>query len=161
MNYETSLKWMTNSKNYIYDIRNVKEHGYSDFQFISSWSMNYKSWRVQKKIPIKIIQYEDLLKETYVVFKDIIEFINKTLNIKEQVNRDKLKNSVNSTHFNKLKSDEKKNGFVEAVPSKKNEEKIPFFNLGPDNDWRKILDKDQQSNLTKIFKEDLIKLGYE
>ena len=45
--------------------------------------MNYKSWRVQKKIPIKIIQYEDLLKETYVVFKDIIEFINKTLNIKE------------------------------------------------------------------------------
>ena len=25
----------------------------------------------------------------------------------------------------------------EAVPSKKNEEKIPFFNLGPDNDWRK------------------------
>ena len=44
---------------------------------------------------------------------------------------------------------------------KKNEKKIPFFNLGPDNDWRKILDKDQQSNLTKIFKEDLIELGYE
>ena len=161
MNYETSIKWMTNSKNYIYDITNVKKDGYSDFQFISSWNMNYKSWRVQKKIPIKIIQYEDLLKETFVVFKDIIEFINKTLNIKEEVNRDKLKNSVNSTSFNKLKSDEKKNGFVEAVPSKKNEKKIPFFNLGPDNDWRKILDKDQQSNLTKIFKEDLIELGYE
>ena len=123
--------------------------------------MNYKSWRVQKKIPIKIIQYEDLLKETYVVFKDIIEFINKTSNIKEEVNIDKLKNSVNSTYFDKLKSDEKKNGFVEAVPSKKNKEKIPFFNLGPDNDWRKILDKDQQSNLTTIFKEDLIELGYE
>ena len=161
MNYETSLKWMTNSKNYIYDIRNVKEDGYSDFQFISSWNMNYKSWRVQKKIPIKIIQYEDLLKETYVVFKDIIEFINKTLNIKEAINKDKLENSVNSTNFNKLKNEEKKNGFVEAVPSKKNEKKIPFFNLGPDNDWRKILDKDQQSNLTKIFKEDLIELGYE
>jgi len=161
MNHETSLKWMTNSKKYIYDIRNVKEDGYSDFQFISSWSTNYKSWRVQKKIPIKIIQYEDLLKETYEVFKGIVEFINKTLNIKEELNRDKLKNSVNSTSFNKLKSDEKKNGFVEAVPSKKNEKKIPFFNLGPDNDWRKILDKNQQSNLTKIFKEDLIELGYE
>ena len=161
MNYETSLKWMTNSKNYIYDIRNVKEDGYSDFQFISSWSMNYKSWRVQKKIPIKIIQYEDLLRETYVVFKDIIEFINKTLNIKVEINRDKLKNSVNSTYFDKLKSEEKKNGFVEAVPSKKNKEKIPFFNLGPDNDWRKILDKDEQSKLKDIFKEDLLELGYE
>ncbi|MDA9134908.1 sulfotransferase domain-containing protein [Candidatus Pelagibacter sp.] len=161
MNHETSLKWMTNSKKYIYDIRNVKEDGYSDFQFISSWSMNYKSWRVQKKIPIKIIQYEDLLKETYVVFRDIIEFINKTLNIKEEINKDKLKNSVSSTNFNKLKNEEKKNGFVEAVPSKKNEKKIVFFNLGLDNDWRKILDKDEQAKLTDIFKEDLIELGYE
>ena len=123
--------------------------------------MNYKSWRVQKKIPIKIIKYEDLLSETHTVFKDIIEFINKTSNIKEEVNNDKLKNSVNSTYFDKLKSDEKKNGFVEAVPSKKNEEKIPFFNLGPDNDWRKILDKDQQSKLKDSFKKDLIELGYE
>ena len=123
--------------------------------------MNYKSWRVQKKIPIKIIQYEDLLKETYVVFKDIIEFINKTLNIKEKINSDKLKNSVNSTYFDKLKSEEKKKGFVEAVPSKKNKKIIPFFNLGPDNDWRKILDKDQQSKLKDSFKKDLIELGYE
>ena len=161
MDHETSLKWMTNSKNYIYDVMNVKKDGYSDFQFISSWSMNYKSWEVQKKIPIKIIKYENLLNETYAVFKDIVEFINKTLNIKEEINKDKLKNSVNSTYFDKLKIEEKKNGFIEAVPSKKNKKKIPFFNLGPDNNWKKILDKDQQSKLTKIFKEDLIKLGYE
>ena len=161
MDHETSLKWMTNSKNYIYDVRNVEKDGYSDFQFISSWSMNYKSWNIQKKIPIKIIKYEDLLKETFVVFKDIVEFINKTLNIKEKINKDKLKNTVNSTCFNKLKKEEKKIGFIEAVPSKKNGEKIPFFNLGPDNDWKKILDLDRQKRLTNVFKEDLIKLGYE
>jgi len=161
MSHETSIKWMTNSKNYIYDVRNIKKDGYSDFQFISSWSMNYKSWNIQKKIPIKIIKYEDLLKETFVVFKDIVEFVNKTLNIKEKININKLKNSVNSTNFNKLKNEEEKNGFIEAVLSKKNAGKIPFFNLGPDNDWRKILDKDKQEKLTNIFKEDLIKLGYE
>jgi|TARA_B110000977_G_scaffold112164_1_gene145358 hypothetical protein len=160
MDHETSLKWITNSKNYIYDVMNVKKDGYSDFQFISSWSMNYKSWNIQKKIPIKIIKYEDLLKETFFVFKDIIEFINKTLNIKEKINNDKLKNSVNSTYFDKLKKNEKKSGFIEAVPSKKNSEKIPFFNLGPDNDWKKILDVDRQKRLTDIFKEDLIDLGY-
>ena len=66
---KTALKWMTKSKNYIYDVERVEQYGYSDFQFISSWNMNYKSWRVQKKIPIKIIQYEDLLKETYVFLK--------------------------------------------------------------------------------------------
>ena len=101
------------------------------------------------------------MRETYSVFKDVIEFINKTLNTNEEINNDKLKNSVNSTYFDKLKSEEKKNGFVEAVPSKKNKEKIPFFNLGPNNDWRKILDKDQQLKLTDTFKEDLFKLGYE
>jgi len=160
LDYETSLKWMTDPNKFIYDVERVEQYGYSDFQFISSWNMNYKSWKVQKKIPIKIIQYEDLLKETYVVFKDIIEFINKSLNIKEEVNSDKLKNSVNSTYFEKLKSDEKKNGFVEAVPTRTSKEKIPFFYLGPDNDWKKILDKDQQIELNDMFKEDLINLGY-
>jgi len=161
MNHEEALKWITNLNKYIYDVHKIKEDGYSNFQFISSWSMNYKSWNIQKKIPVKIIKYEDLLKETFVVFKDIVEFVNKTLNIKEKINIDKLKNSVNSTNFNKLKNEEKNNGFIEAVLSKKNEEKIPFFNLGPDNDWRKILDKDKQEKLTNIFKDDLIELGYE
>ena len=155
-----ALEWMINSKKFIYDVERVEQYGYSDFQFISSWSTNYKSWRIQKEIPIKIIRYEDLLKETYVVFKDVIEFINKTLHIKEKINKDKLKNSVGSTFFDKLKNDEKNNGFVEAVPSKKNKDKIPFFNLGPDNDWKKILDKDQQTKLTDMFKEDLIELEY-
>jgi hypothetical protein len=157
---DAALKWMTNSKKFIYDVERVEHYGYSDFQFISSWSTNYKSWRVQKEIPIKIIKYEDLLKETYVVFKDVIKFINKTLQIKEKINKDKLKNSVGSTFFDKLKNDEKTNGFVEAVPSKINKDKIPFFNLGPDNDWKKILDKDQQIKLTDIFEEDLIELRY-
>ena len=161
MNHEEALKWITNLNKYIYDVHKIKEDGYSNFQFISSWNMNYKSWNIQKKIPIKIIKYEDLLKETFIVFKDIVEFVNKTLNIKEKIDIDKLKNSVNSTNFNKLKNDEKNNGFIEAVLSKKNEEKIPFFNLGPDNDWRKILDKDKQEKLTNIFKDDLIELGYE
>ena len=155
-----ALEWMINSKKFIYDVERVEQYGYSDFQFISSWSTNYKSWRIQKEIPIKIIKYEDLLKETYVVFKDVIEFINKTLHIKEKINKDKLKNSVGSTFFDKLKNDEKNNGFVEAVPSKISKEKIPFFNLGPDNDWKKILDKDQQIKLTDMFQGDLIELGY-
>ena len=160
MNHEEALKWIINSNKYIYDAHKIKEDKYSNFQFISSWSMNYKSWNIQKKIPIKIIKYEDLLKETFFVFKGVIEFINKTLNIKEKINNDKLKNSVNSTYFDTLKKEEKKSGFVEAVPSKKDGEKIPFFNLGPENDWKKILDVDRQTRLTDIFKEDLIDLGY-
>ena len=102
LNTEQALKWMQNENNYIYDVHRFKQDGYSDFQFISSWITNYKSWKVQKKIPIKIIKYEELLGETFIVFKDVIEFINKTSGNKEKINKDKLKNAVNSTLFDKL-----------------------------------------------------------
>ena len=81
---------MLNENNYIYDVNNFENDGYSDFQFISSWNVNYKSWKVQK-IPIKIIKYEDLLNQTFVVFKDIVEFINKSNQINEKININKLK----------------------------------------------------------------------
>ena len=51
MNDEQALKWMTNEKQFIYDVQNLEKDGYSDFQFISSWVTNYKSWIVQKQIP--------------------------------------------------------------------------------------------------------------
>jgi len=157
---DQALKWMINKENYIYEVDNFEKYGYGNFQFISSWSMNYKSWKVQNKIPIKIVRYEDLLSETYVIFKDIIKFINKTTFNNEKVNIDKLKNSVSSTFFDKLKDDEDKNGFLEAVVSKKNKTKIPFFYLGPKNDWKKILTKKLQNEISDVFKNEFNELGY-
>ena len=157
---EQAIKWMTNEKNYIYDVSKFKEDGYSDFQFVSSWNTNYKSWTVQKKIPIKFIKYEDLLNQTFVVFKDVINFINITTRNNEKIKIDKLKNSVKSTFFDKLQDMEKKNGFSEAITSKKNNKKIPFFNMGPKNDWKKILDKNSINKLNDHFKKNLIELSY-
>ena len=160
MNDEQALKWMANEKNFIYDVQNLKKDGYSDFQFISSWETNYKSWIVQKQIPFMIVKYENLLKETYVVFKDIIEFINKTTGINNKIYKNKLKNSVQSTSFNKLKDNEKKHGFSEAILSKKSNKKIPFFFLGPENDWKKILSKDLKTKLNKTYEKNLKELSY-
>ena len=160
MNDEQALKWMTNEKQFIYDVQNLEKDGYSDFQFISSWVTNYKSWIVQKQIPFKLIRYESLLNETYAVFKDIIEFINKTSGINKKIDKERLKNSVQSTSFNKLKDNEKKHGFSEAILSKKTNEKIPFFFLGPENDWKKILTEDMKIKLSKIYENNLKELSY-
>ena len=161
LNDEQALKWMMNEKNFIYDVEKFKVDGYSDFQFVSSWNTNFKSWKSQKKIPIKIIKYEDLLNETYMVFKDVVEFINMTTNNKQKIDKEKLKNAVNSTLFDKLKDSEQKNGFSEAITSKKdNKKKISFFNLGPKNDWRKILDKDLQIKIGNVFEKEIIELEY-
>ncbi len=161
LNDDQALKWMMNEKNYIYDVSNLEKDGYSDFQFISSWSTNYKSWKLQKKIPLKIIKYEELLSQTYSVFIDVIEFINRISGKENKIDKKKIKNAVNSTLFDKLKNHEIKNGFSEAIQSKKRKQKIPFFFLGPKNDWKKILNKDLQIKISSAFKNDCTELGYD
>ena len=160
LNDDQALKWMMYEKNYIYDVSNLEKDGYSDFQFISSWPTNYKSWKLQKKIPLKIIKYEDLLSKTYSVFKDVIQFINRITEKENKIDKTKIKNAVNSTLFDKLKNYEIKNGFSEAIQSKKKNEKIPFFFLGPKNDWRKHLDKRNKDIIEKNFSSDMRELGY-
>ena len=160
MDNDKALKWMVNQNQYIYDIHNFEKDGYSDFQFISSWDNNYKSWKLQKKIPVKIIKYEDLLDQTFTVFKEVIEFINLSINSSEPINKQKIKNAVNSTLFSKLQSKEKNEGFSEAILSKKGDKKIPFFFLGPENNWKKILDTNVKNKIIDAFKKNLIELSY-
>ena len=156
---ENAFKWMTDQKNYVYDIERVKEVGYGDFQFISSWDVNYKSWKTQKKIPIKFIKYEDLSNKTYSIFLEIIEFIYKISNNPATVDKIRLKNALNSTTFDKLQQREKKYGFSEAV-SFTNSKKSKFFNLGPKNDWKQILDEKFKNKITKVFEKNLKELSY-
>ena len=161
LNDEQAFKWMTNEKNFIYNTQEFEDLGYSDFQFISSWSTNYKSWKVQKKIPIKIIKYEDLLNQTYAVFLDIIKYINKIINNKEKIDKIKMKKTLSSTSFENLKKNEIENGFNEAVPIRGDKsKKVSFFHLGPKNDWKKLLDKNLKIKIEKIFESNLNELSY-
>ena len=132
---------------------------YGDFKFISSWDINYKSWQIQKKIPIKFIKYEDLSNKTYSIFSEIIEFIYKISNKPATVDKIRLKNALNTTTFDKLQEREKKYGFSEAV-SFTNSKNSKFFNLGPKNDWTKILDEKFKNKITKVFEKNLKELSY-
>jgi hypothetical protein len=158
MNDNQAFKFMTSKNKYIYDVHNFKENSYSDFQFIGSWETNYESWKFQKKIPVKIIRYEDLLNQTYAVFSDVITFINKIIGAKEKISKNKIKNAVSSTSFYKLKEKENNEGFSEAPKSRADDSKISFFNLGPKNDWKKILNDDLKIKLNEIFKKKLEEL---
>jgi len=161
LNNDQAFNWITNEKNFIYNVLEFEKEGYSDFQFISSWSTNYKSWKVQKKVPIKIIKYEDLLNYTYVTFSDVLQFINKITNNTKSLDKDKIKKTLRSTSFEVLKKNEAKKGFSEAVSKRdQKDKKISFFNLGPDNDWKKILDENIRDKTEKAFESYLKELDY-
>ena len=53
------------------------------------------------------------------------------------------------------------NGFSEAVFDRVDKsKKVPFFNLGPKNNWRKILDENLSRKIEEVFKKDLKELNY-
>ncbi len=158
LNIDKALKFMLSEKKYIYDYH--RENDYSDFQFISSWEKNYQSWIEQNIFPTKIIKYEDLNNKTFDTFKEIIEFIEITISSKNSFNRIKAKNSIQSTSFDKMREIENKKGFVESVLSKNYSKKIPFFHLGPKNNWKNIFDQKYQEKLNSIFEENLKELKY-
>ena len=156
---DQALNFMVSENKFIFD--RFKENDYSDFQFISSWEKNYRSWKNQKNFPVKIIKYEDLCLKIYETFREIVEFINKTIKSKDSFNIEKAKNAVDSTSFNKMKNIENNEGFKESVLSKyNNSNKIPFFHLGPKNDWKNTYNINYQEKLNSIFNENLQELNY-
>ena len=155
---DEALKFMLSEKKYIYDYH-VK-NDFSDFQFISSWEKNYKSWINQKIFPIKLIRYEDLSVRTLEILAEIIEFIQNITQEKKEFNNLKAQNCVKSTNFENMKNIEQNNGFIESVLSKNDSKKIPFFHLGPKNDWQSIFDKKYQKKLNIIFENNLRELNY-
>ena len=155
---DEALKFMLSEKKFIYDYHTKND--FSDFQFISSWEKNYRSWINQKILPVKLIRYEDLNVNTLNVLKEIIEFIQNTIKEKKDFNFLKAENAVKSTNFENMKNMEKKSGFLESILSKNDTKKIPFFHLGPKNDWKSIFDKSYQNKLNSIFENNLKELNY-
>ena len=158
IDHDKALSVMQDENNFTYDFK--KTDDYSDYQFISSWEKNYQSWKNNRLIPIKFLKYEDLLKETFFVFKEVVEFIDKLINNKKGFNREKAKNAVKSTSFENLKKIEENNGFSESIIARKDKKKIPFFHLGPKNEWQKNFDNKFIEKINNIFQKNLDELNY-
>ena len=158
IDHDQALSVMQDENNFTYDFK--KTDDYSDYQFISSWEKNYQSWKNNRLIPIKFLKYEDLLKETFFVFKEVVEFIDKLINNKKGFNREKAKNAVKSTSFENLKKIEENQGFSESIIARKDKKKIPFFHLGPKNEWQKNFDTKFIEKVNNIFQKNLDELNY-
>ena len=158
IDHDKALSVMQDENNFTYDFK--KTDDYSDYQFISSWEKNYQSWKNNRLIPIKFLKYEDLLKETFFVFKEVVEFIDKLINNKKGFNREKAKNAVKSTSFENLKKIEENKGFSESIIARKDKKKIPFFHLGPKNEWKKNFDSRFIEKINDIFQKNLNELNY-
>ena len=158
LSLDKAYEFMKNEKQAIY----VKKTDiYLCFQLLWSWSTNIKSWIENKRFPVLVIKYEDLMDQTFVTFKNVIDFINNITQNKVSFNKERAKNSIKNTSFRNLQKLEKEHGFAEALKEKGSEKKIKFFNLGQENNYKKLLPADLINEMNKYFKKELIQFNYE
>ena len=60
-----------------------------------------------------------------------------------------------------LKKLESQHGFVESISKKGTNEKLNFFNLGIENNFKKLLSEDLVNKMNDLFQDELVKFKYE
>jgi len=139
---------------------------HASLTYISSWAENYLSWFRNNQFRRLFIKYEDLITNKYETFRDIIVFTNTLMNNVEGVNKLKLQKAIETTNFNVLKKKEMSETFDGSESHFKiwrkfhSENKNLFFNLGPENNWEKILKTEISEEIINNFKEEMKNLGY-
>ena len=129
--------------------------------YLGTWSGNYNSWKsFDKNGRYLLIKYEDLINDRDFVFRKILKFIYKLQGTKFKIDQKKFQNTIETTDFHKMKKLEKEKGFFEAKTNLKTGKKIQFFNLGPKNDWKKMLDKKIRNKIEEAFKKEMVELRY-
>jgi len=141
-------------------IEKVNER-YLGFVPILSWALHQESWIKCTKFPILTIRYEDLQLQTFQTFIKVIRFINKLTNLENLIDESKAKQSISSCEFEKLKKLEDKNGFSEAMVDKKTKKKISFFNLGRENDYKRLLQNNLIDEMSSLYNQQIKKFNYE
>ena len=150
---EAANTMIDNSKYLVKSVKNCRV-------FLGSWNSNYNSWKnLQIKKKYLLIKYEDLINRKKTTMLKIFKFLER-LGMKYQFDIVKLNKAIKSTDFKKVKNLEQKETFYEGVLDTKTGKRKTFFNLGPSNDWRKLLDEKIKIKLEKAFAKEMIELEY-
>jgi len=154
-NYEKALKFITDDKK-MFSSDNLSQSENDLPTVISSWSNHYNSWKKFKKNNL-LIKYENLLVEPENEFQKIAQFLKRT--IKTKIEPSQIYHAIKNTEFKKFKAQESINGFREAAKNENNEN-INFFHLGPENNWKKLLDENTKKTIESNFSNEMKELGY-
>ena len=139
---------------------------HASLTFISSWAENYLSWVRNNQFRRLFVKYEDLMINKYETFRDIIVFTNTLMNKTEGVNKSKLQKAIETTNFDVFKQKEINENLDKTESSFKNwrkfhsENKNLFFNLGPENNWKKILKTEISNKIEISFEKEMKHLEY-
>ena len=153
---EESKKFLLTSK-ILSPGKEIELRGGNVITYLGSWKEHYKFWTKDNE-NLLIIRYEDLVKNIHHEIDKIVKFLRNFINF--EISDTKKENIIKSTSFEALKKIEENGKFTENVFVSGSNEKVKFFNKGPDNDWQNTLPKNIQIELENELKNELTELGY-
>jgi len=119
-------------------------------QKIGSWSKHVESWLTQKKIPLILVKYEDMLHHPRETFEKMLTFIDVNYSYK------KLDDALHFASFENLAKQEQLYGFEEKSPYQKT-----FFHTGKSGYYKSILNINQINTIFENHKSMIKYLNYE
>ena len=127
--------------------------------FLGSWNINYNSWKQLNK-KFMLVKYEDLIKKKKTTLIKIFKFIQTLDGSEFKIDTTKLNKIIKSTEFYTMQKLEKTQTFTESIIDSESGKRKTFFNLGPKNDWKKILDDKNRKKIETSFEKEMLELGY-
>ncbi|MEI6624387.1 MAG: sulfotransferase domain-containing protein [Actinomycetes bacterium] len=120
-------------------------------QVLGSWSEHLDSWRRCDEFPVHVIKYEDMLDDACLVTYPVVAAVGL------DVTRPQVAQAVEATAFDRLRSMEHDEGFVERVRRSSG----PFFRRGQAGGWQEELTAEQVHKIERHHGALMCEMGYE
>jgi len=117
-------------------------------QVMGSWSDHTGSWLERSGLPVHLVRYEDLRRDTASAFRGVVQACG--LGVDEAA----ITAAVERTSFDRLREQEAETGFRERLGSS------PFFRRGMVDGWREELTDEQAARIRADHAEWMARLGY-
>lgn len=117
-------------------------------QLLLDWSGHVQSWTNDLPYPVLVLQYEDMLADTFNTFNKALKFIG------IDASQEQIERAVKASSFDQLMQKEQKSGFAEK--SKNN----VFFRKGIAGGWRNELSEQQIESIITHHKKMMSKYNY-
>ncbi|KQX19464.1 MULTISPECIES: sulfotransferase domain-containing protein [unclassified Sphingomonas] len=122
-------------------------------QTVESWSANVAGWMTQTDVPVHLVRYEDIRRDTAGVFRDAMAFAGAT------VSPAQAEQAAARAGFSTLRAQETAHGFREWSALKRSSD-ARFFRRGEAEGWRDELTAAQIARIEARHGDIMDMLGY-
>jgi uncharacterized protein (DUF924 family) len=139
---------MMNNSQYAFCSRETKLHNQTR-QRLLNWSEHVTSWIDQSGLPVQVIRYEDMITDTFSIFKDATKFSGIV------ATDEKIQKSIEYSSFDNIQKQEKEKGFMEKAAKSES-----FFRKGISGDWKNVLTNEQIEKIVNKHHAIMKRFGY-